>query len=110
MCHLLNWHSELAPGSKCGILKEWRGAGPRFFILFIMEFFKATATTQSYYWERVAIAVKSWSFRMSTLTDEDVQTGAYCDKYQWSRSSDEVQNFWVAINEGYIDMIFEATC
>ena len=33
MGHLWNWHIKRAQTPKCGILKEWRGAGPQFFIL-----------------------------------------------------------------------------
>lgn len=46
MDHLLNWHTKRALDLKCGTLKKWRGAGPRFFIpnqLKQMKFFKVTA-------------------------------------------------------------------
>jgi hypothetical protein len=67
------------------------------------------------YMGRFGVAVKSWQFRMMTLTDDDLENkvpknnlgvySIYCDKSQWSRG-DGVMNFWNAINEGYLDMTY----
>ena len=53
---------------------------------------------------------------MTTLTDEDLKNkvpennlgiySIYCDKSQWSHRNG-AQNFWMAINEGHIDMTYE---
>ena len=71
---------------------------------------------QVFYWKRFGIAFRSWCFRMTTLTDEDLENkvpknklgiySPYCDQSQWSRGNG-IQNFWNAINEGYIDMTYE---
>lgn len=81
-----------------------------------MEDFLDNLTSQQYYWKRFGIAFRSWYFRMTTLTDEDLKNkvpenklgiySVYCDKSQWSHGNG-VQNFWSAINEGYIDMTYE---
>jgi hypothetical protein len=81
-----------------------------------MEEFLDNLRYQPFYWKRIGIAFKSWSFRMTTLTDDNLKNkvpnnklgiySLYCDKSQWSRG-DGIQNFWNCINEGYIDMIEE---
>ena len=81
-----------------------------------LEDFLDSLSYQPYYWKRFGIAFRSWSFRMTTLTVEDLKNkvpnnplgiySTYCDKSIWSRS-DGVQNFWNAINEGHIDMTYE---
>lgn len=68
-----------------------------------------------HYLKRFNLAFDSWCFRM-TLTDEDLKNkvpknnlgvySQYCDKSYWWRG-DGVQNFWNAINEGYMDMMDE---
>ena len=80
------------------------------------EDFLDNLSYQPYYWKRFGVAFRSWYFRMTTLTDEDLKNkvpnnplgiySTYCDKSIWSRG-DGVQNFWNAINEGYIDMTYE---
>lgn len=72
--------------------------------------------SQRYYWGRVAVAWRSWCFRMFTLTDSDLEDkvpennlgihSLYCDESQWSRG-DGTQNFWNALNEGHRDMAME---
>jgi len=81
-----------------------------------MEEFLYNLSCLIHSWGRFGLAFNSWCFRMSTLTDEDLKNTApknnlgvystYCDKSHWSRG-DGVQNFWIAINEGYMDMIDE---
>lgn len=81
-----------------------------------MEILFDNLTYQPYYWKRFGIAVGSWYFRMTTLTDEDLKNkvpenklgiySIYCDKSQWGRG-DGIKNFWNAINEGYIDMTWD---
>lgn len=71
---------------------------------------------QPFYWKSVAVAFRSWYFRMNTLTNEDLKNkvpynklgiySTHCDKSIWSRG-DGVQNFWIAINEGHIEMTYE---
>ena len=78
-----------------------------------MEIIFDNLTSQPYYWKRFAIAFRSWYFRMTALTDEDLKNkvpynklgiySSYCDKSQWGRG-DGIKNFWNAINEGYLDM------
>lgn len=82
-----------------------------------MENFIDELISQPFYWGRVQKAWKSWCFRTFILTDLDLENkvpknnlgiySTYCDKSQWSRRGGEwdgVQNFWIAINEGYLDM------
>ena len=81
-----------------------------------MEEFLDNLLLQSFYWKRFVLAFKSWCFRMTTLTEDDLKNkvpvnklriySLYCDKSQWSRG-DGIQNFWNSINEGYIDMTYE---
>ena len=81
-----------------------------------MEILFDNLTYQPYYWKRFGIAVGSWYFRMTTLTDEDLKNkvpenklgiySIYCDKSQWGRG-DGIKNFWNAINEGYLDMTWD---
>lgn len=81
-----------------------------------MEEFLDNLLLQSFYWKRFGLAFKSWSFRMTTLTGDDLKNkvpvnklgiySLYCDKSQWSHG-DGIQNFWNSINEGYIDMTYE---
>lgn len=68
------------------------------------------------YWKRFGLAYKSWAFRMFVLSDEDLKNkvpknnlgiySTYCDRSQWSRG-DGIQNFWIILNEGWIDMMWE---
>lgn len=84
-----------------------------------MEQFLDNLSYLPHYWKRFNLAFDSWCFRM-TLTDEDLKNkvpknnlgiySLYCDKSNWSRrlrGTTTVQNFWNAINEGYMDMIDE---
>ena len=81
-----------------------------------MEILFDNLTSQPYYWKRFGIAFRSWYFRMTVLTDEDLKNkvpenklgiyGFYCDKSQWGRG-DGIKNFWSTINEGYLDMTWE---
>lgn len=83
-----------------------------------MEQFLDNLSFQSFYWKQFGIAFKSWSFRMMTLTEDDLKNkvpvnnlgiySLYCDKSCWSRG-DGIQNFWNSINEGYIDMMWGDT-
>jgi hypothetical protein len=80
------------------------------------EDFLDNLSYQPFYWKRFGVAVRSWRFRMTTLTDEDLKNkvpenklgiySTYCDKSQWGRGNG-VQNFWNVINEGHIDMTYE---
>jgi hypothetical protein len=84
--------------------------------IIFMEKFLYNFSYQSYYWKQIFIAFKSWSFRMTKLTEDDLKNkvpenklgvySIYCDKSQWSRG-DGIKNFWNSINEGYIDMTEE---
>ena len=81
-----------------------------------MEEFLDNLSYQPLYWKRFSVAFRSWCFRIFTLTDDDLKNkvpknslgiySTYCDKSIWNRG-DGVQNFWNAINEGYIDMTYE---
>ena len=81
-----------------------------------IEDFLYSLSYQPFYWKRFGVAFRSWYFRMTTLTDEDLKNkvpnnplgiySTYCDKSIWSRG-DGVQNFWISINEGHIDMTYE---
>jgi hypothetical protein len=72
--------------------------------------------------ETVFIAFKSWKYRMFVLTDEELKNkvpknnsgiySIYCDKSNWTRHHrggkwDRVKNFWLSINDGYIDMLYD---
>ena len=80
------------------------------------EEFLHNLSYQPFYWKRFGVAFRSWCFRITTLTDEDLKNkvpknnlgvySIYCDKSQWSCGSG-VQNFWNAINEGHLDMTYE---
>lgn len=51
---------------------------------------------------------------MTSLSDEDLKNkvpknnlgiySTYCDRSQWTRG-DGIQNFWIILNEGWIDMM-----
>lgn len=72
--------------------------------------------SQPYYWKRFNCVIKSWIFRMTVLTDEDLKNkvppnnlGIYsphCDKSYWRRG-DGIENFWCVINEGFIGMLYD---
>lgn len=69
-----------------------------------------------FHWGRVAVAYKSWWYRMVTLTDSDLEDkvpknnlgvhSILCDKSHWTMG-DGTMNFWNAVNEGYLDMTWE---
>lgn len=81
-----------------------------------MEILFDNLTSQPYYWKRFGIAFRSWYFRMTTLTDDDLMNKVpenklgiysfYCDKSQWGRGNG-IKNFWNAINVSHIDMTYE---
>ena len=58
----------------------------------MIEDFLYNLSYQPFYWKRFGVALRSWYFRMITLTDEDLKN--------------KVPNFWNAINEGHIDMAY----
>lgn len=71
---------------------------------------------QPYHWKRFNCAFKSWSFRMTVLTDDDLKNKVphnnlgiyshYCDKGNWTRG-DGIESFWHVINDGYYDMMYD---
>ncbi len=71
---------------------------------------------QPYHWKRFNCAFKSWSFRMTVLTDDDLKNkvppnnlgiySLYCDKGNWTRG-DGIESFWYVINDGYYDMMYD---
>jgi hypothetical protein len=71
---------------------------------------------QPFYWGRVWVAWKSWVFRMTILSDSDLEDkvpknnlgihSTYCDKSSWSMG-DGTQNFWMSLSEGYIEMMWD---
>lgn len=60
----------------------------------ILEEFLDNLLSQSFYWKRFFVAFSSWCFRMTTLTEDDLENkvpinklgiySLYCDKSQWS--------------------------
>jgi hypothetical protein len=71
---------------------------------------------QAFHWKRFSLVYKSWVFRMTSLSDRDLKNkvpknnlgiySPYCDRSQWSRG-DGIQNFWIILNEGWFDMMWE---
>lgn len=72
---------------------------------------------QPYHWKRFNCAFKSWIFRMTVLTEDDLKNkvppnklgihSPYCDKSYWTRRGDGIQSFWYVINDGYYDMMYD---